>query len=259
MKDLVEWTRTVKQRDGHVCRKCGITRNLEAHHIIPKGKSPEFELELENGVTLCGNCHTLLKGREETEDMKKFLLDDAKIGKQLAALVKLIEPRLDLVMMEFNELILKLTDSRECIKQSMDDLNPILEKIEQYAGTLNHLSKSGAINSERTESGTVISKIRLDYYDEDGISRTLTKCIYETWNPEIEQWHLKKIEYLFDDSELPVSSDNIEAAAHTRDGRLIPSEWIFDGQEFVCVRQPIEIKQRGYTYDHESDVLVKGK
>ena len=61
---------------------------LEAHHIIPKGKYPEFELELENGVTLCGNCHTLLKGREETEDMKKFLLDDAKIGKQLAALVK---------------------------------------------------------------------------------------------------------------------------------------------------------------------------
>ena len=160
----------------------------------------------------------------------------------------------------------KLTEKTKNLSEStkldelisfLTNLSCLLEKQQRYSYILSNLSD--AINSERTESRTVISKIRLDY-DEDGISRTLTKCIYETWNPEIEQWHLKKIEYLFDDdSELPVSSDNIEAAAHTRDGRLIPSEWIFVDQEFVCTRQSIEVKQRGHTYDHESDVLVKGK
>ena len=84
----------------------------------------------------------------------------------------------------------------------------------------------------------MISEIRLLYNDENDLSRTVIKRIYETWDPEHEQWHLKKIEYLFDVQELPVSSDNIESAARTRNGRLIPSEWDFVTQEFVCTRQP---------------------
>ena len=254
MQNLNQWTRTVKQRDGYFCRKCGITTNLHAHHIMPKGKYPEFELELVNGVTLCGNCHTLLKGQEEEEDLRGFLPSDAEIGKQLASLVELMELKLESAMTELLELSRKLqfaagANSPESSK-ILDNLNRVHERIARYKDALDNLSKPEVINSERTES-TVISEIRLDYDDEDGIYRTLTKRIYETWNPELEQWHLKKIEYLFDGTELPVSSDNIEAAAHTRDGRLIPSEWIFIAQKFVYTRKPIEVKQRGHTYDHD--------
>ena len=56
MRSLDKWRKTVKERDSKVCRKCGFTRKLEAHHIMPRGKYPEFELELENGMY----CHRKL-------------------------------------------------------------------------------------------------------------------------------------------------------------------------------------------------------
>jgi predicted HNH restriction endonuclease len=31
--------------------------NLEAHHILPKTKFPQYALDLENGRTMCYDCH----------------------------------------------------------------------------------------------------------------------------------------------------------------------------------------------------------
>ena len=58
-----QWKNNVKHRDGNTCRRCGFGNNLQVHHIKPLGKYPEFALELDNGLTLCGNCHSLLRGQ----------------------------------------------------------------------------------------------------------------------------------------------------------------------------------------------------
>jgi 5-methylcytosine-specific restriction endonuclease McrA len=39
------------------CINCGITKQLEAHHILPRAQFPELALAPDNGVTLCKKCH----------------------------------------------------------------------------------------------------------------------------------------------------------------------------------------------------------
>ena len=103
----------------------------------------------------------------------------------------------------------------------------------------------------------VVSEIRALYIDENDLLRTVTKRIYEKWNAELEQWHLKKVEYIFADSELPLVSDNIEVAVETRHGWLIPPEWEFITEEWVYTRKPaVDSERRGHTYDHDSEVEI---
>lgn len=58
-----EWKRKVLERDNCTCQKCG-TKNdnnnetqIQAHHIKPFAKYPELRYEINNGITLCKNCH----------------------------------------------------------------------------------------------------------------------------------------------------------------------------------------------------------
>ena len=81
-----QWKNEVKHRDGNTCRRCGFENNLHVHHIKPFKKYPEFAIELDNGLTLCGNCHSLLRGKEESTDLQAFLGDDENIGAQLKAI-----------------------------------------------------------------------------------------------------------------------------------------------------------------------------
>lgn len=81
-----QWKNEVKHRDGNACRRCGFENNLHVHHIKPFKKYPEFAIELDNGLTLCGNCHSLLRGKEESTDLQTFLGDDVNIGEQLKAI-----------------------------------------------------------------------------------------------------------------------------------------------------------------------------
>lgn len=81
-----QWRNGVKRRDGNACRRCGFENNLQVHHIKPLDKYPPFALELDNGLTLCGNCHSLLKGKEETTNLRAFLGNDTKIDQQLKSI-----------------------------------------------------------------------------------------------------------------------------------------------------------------------------
>lgn len=50
------WSNFVRERDGK-CQVCGSTHNLEAHHIKPKSQKPELSIDVNNGITLCHECH----------------------------------------------------------------------------------------------------------------------------------------------------------------------------------------------------------
>ena len=98
----------------------------------------------------------------------------------------------------------------------------------------------------------VVSEIRSLYRDENDLFRTVTKRIYEAWDAEQEQWHLKKIEYIYEDQEFPVSSDNVNVAVETRHGWLIPPEWEFVTEAWEYERKPVS----EVTYDHDSEVNI---
>lgn len=62
-----EWVESVFKRDDHTCKECN-TRGgkLNAHHILPfrHWKDPQHSLNIQNGITLCEDCHRETFGRE---------------------------------------------------------------------------------------------------------------------------------------------------------------------------------------------------
>ena len=101
----------------------------------------------------------------------------------------------------------------------------------------------------------VISEIRAEYRDENDLLRTVIKRIWEMWDTEQKRWHLKKVEYIFDDSELPVRSDTVEVSVEHRHGWLILPEWEFITEAWEYTRQPVYGERRGHTYDRYSEVM----
>jgi len=52
------WSSLVINRDKGVCQSCGTTNvELHAHHLKPFRDYPESRLDLDNGITLCFQCH----------------------------------------------------------------------------------------------------------------------------------------------------------------------------------------------------------
>lgn len=49
--------KAVLDRDGYCCVICGATDHLHVHHIKPFKKYPELRTDIDNGITLCADCH----------------------------------------------------------------------------------------------------------------------------------------------------------------------------------------------------------
>ena len=64
------WAQSVKHRDGYHCILCGSAKDLEAHHIIPvkNDRGRKFVYNVDNGVTLCHDCHLMAHGMEVQTD-----------------------------------------------------------------------------------------------------------------------------------------------------------------------------------------------
>ena len=98
----------------------------------------------------------------------------------------------------------------------------------------------------------VVSQIRALYRDANDLLRTVIKRVYEEWNPALEQWKLKKIEFLFPDDNLPLHTDRPEAAVEHQHGWIVPPTW-----EFVSeVREFERTPESDVRYDHESEVGI---
>lgn len=53
---LRDWSKTIRSRDKK-CMSCGSLKDLHAHHIISKYYRPHLAYNLNNGITLCKQCH----------------------------------------------------------------------------------------------------------------------------------------------------------------------------------------------------------
>lgn len=57
-KEYKEWRSAVYERDNCMCQKCGeIGGQLNAHHIESYSMNKDLRITLENGITLCKDCH----------------------------------------------------------------------------------------------------------------------------------------------------------------------------------------------------------
>ena len=66
-KIRIEFRESVFSRDNHICVICGNTEELDAHHITDRSEMPNGGYVLENGISLCANCHRKAEYWHETD------------------------------------------------------------------------------------------------------------------------------------------------------------------------------------------------
>ena len=66
--ELRTWREKVYTRDNYICRLCDERGGrLNAHHILSFALYPEYRFDVDNGVTLCRSCHSVLEGHLRCE------------------------------------------------------------------------------------------------------------------------------------------------------------------------------------------------
>lgn len=59
-----QWRLRVFKRDFFTCRMCARKEGIQAHHIRRWADFPQLRFVVNNGITLCGICHSNIKDKE---------------------------------------------------------------------------------------------------------------------------------------------------------------------------------------------------
>ena len=163
-----QWKREVKQRDGYACRACGETIPLHAHHIKPRSKYPELALELDNGITLCGNCHARLTGREETTNLRA-IIPDTQTADQLIRLNGIFCDYLNPLLRSDdpdtrNNAIFQLFSQLQLYPDSLNQFLPIIQRfLNRENGSDVGLAEQMVVEFLRRSSSEAASQVVIEY------------------------------------------------------------------------------------------------
>lgn len=74
------WRQFIFERDDYTCQMCNNKgKYLEAHHIKKFNNFPELRFDLNNGITLCKNCHDKTKKHEEEYENQFMSIINSKV------------------------------------------------------------------------------------------------------------------------------------------------------------------------------------
>ena len=90
-----QWRKEVFHRDNHTCQCCkrrshkGVPLEINAHHIANWGDNESLRYDVDNGITLCVDCHTLFhqiygKRNNNRKQLEEFLHNQMKRYAELA-------------------------------------------------------------------------------------------------------------------------------------------------------------------------------
>lgn len=57
MPEYITWRKAVFERDSYTCQECGAKGDIQAHHIKHWSQHPSERFNIDNGITLCAECH----------------------------------------------------------------------------------------------------------------------------------------------------------------------------------------------------------
>ena len=71
IEDYREWRTYIYKRDNYTCQRCfSYGGRLNAHHILFFKKFPTFRFDVDNGITLCRDCHKYIHKIKSKRFMK---------------------------------------------------------------------------------------------------------------------------------------------------------------------------------------------
>ncbi len=65
---LSRWVSMVKSRDNFTCQKCNSSKEVCAHHILTWSRYLEQRFNVNNGITLCKNCHNEYHAKHKNQE-----------------------------------------------------------------------------------------------------------------------------------------------------------------------------------------------
>ena len=190
-----EWKEKVKKRDGNLCRSCQNKYYLDVHHIFRVESHPQLSDHIDNGITLCKQCHAKLKNKENDID---FLI---------AVVTEPLREHMDRLSQTLISLegVVNIRQSEDSLMPDDDlldsDLIVIPSQFDDVGDFSEGLAKIGVDDSDpRTygyinKSGEIVIPPRFD--DVGDFSEGLAYFIVDgDWDSEADWWDSGKYGYI---------------------------------------------------------------